>query len=417
MNKKPVAPPVYRPQPLPKVLQTKKAATHLQAPAKPPVQRNIYTPPVCQPKVDPRTQVRKAAPAPLPARPPQRVVQPKLVRPNVYRPAGVVQAYIPLKYQEWKEAHPQQALASYLRLVQNERRHAEAVAEDDGPKKYATNLAAESAAFDAALARHHNKPKKEVIKTLNALVDRINLVLNEAHGKGYIVDFAKPALMAGAARLPTNDWDAGVHEGVIRTFSQLVAKRSGTVAASTAANPAVPVVGWSQAKRYLPWSICSLIKRIYDGWVSGTPLDTRSVAERGDRNAAAPVPPSLAVARSGAMRSWHMDAHGLLPASPAPAAPAANVTAVSNYVDRHSATPNNMGHAAAANGYIEYTGTGQENDLANVRVLLDYRQGKIYLCYHYQLWSNDGDNPLTHGQNPAGIQDRNNPWINIDMRT
>lgn len=434
----PTPPPVYRPQPLPKVLQTKKApgapnppnlgmkpnvVRHTHAvnvprnePPKVLAQRNVYTPPVCQPKIDPRTPVRQAAPV-TPARPQLRAPQPPLARPNTNRQAGVVQPYIPVKYREWKAAHPQQALGDYLRLVQNERRYAEAVAEDDGVKRYATNLTAEAADFDAALARHHNKPKKQVVRALDALVDRINLVLNEAHGKGYVNDFAKPALMGVGARLPTNDWEAGTHEGVIRTFSQLVAKRSGTVAASTHGNPAVPVVPYSEAKRYLPWSICSLINRIYDGWVRGVPLDSRTVPERGDRNAAAPLPPSLAVARSGAMRSWHMDAHGLLPATPAPAAAAANVTAFSDYVDRHSATPNNMGHAVAASGYIEYTGTGHGDDLANVRLLLDYRQGKIFLCFHYQLWSNDNDNPVIHGQNPAHFQDRNNPWINLDMKT
>jgi hypothetical protein len=347
------------------------------------------------------------------------VAQVKLARPGANRHTGVVQAFIPVKYREWKEAHPQQGLADYLTLVQNERRYAHDFAEDEGPKKYATNLTHEAAEFDAALAKYGNKPKKQVIRALDALVDRINLVLNEAHGKGYVNDFSKPALAraGGGGFLATNDWEAGRHDGVIRTFSELVAKQSGTTAASRAGNPAVPIVPYSQAKRYLPWSLCSLIKRIYDGWVSGTPLDTRSVAERGDRTAAAPVPPSVAVSRSGAMRSWHMDGHGLLPASPAPAAPAANVTAVSNYVDRHSATPNNVGHVAAAAGYIEYTATGHGVDLANVRVLLDYRQGKIYLCYHYQLWSNAGGNPLIHGQNPTGIEDRNNPWININMLT
>jgi hypothetical protein len=435
----PTPPPVYRPQPVPKVLQTKKApgapdprgpnavmrshaAPHTRANNAPRierpnvlVQRGACKPPVCQPKADPRPHVRPATPAPSHVRPQLRVAQARLARPNANRHKGVVQPYIPVKYREWKAAHPQQGLADYLALVQNERRYATDFAEDDGPKRYATNLAAEAAHFDAELARYHNKPKKQVVKALDALVDRINLVLNEAHGKGYVNDFTKPALMGGAARLPTNDWEAGRHEGVIRTFSQLVAKRSGTLTASTHGNPDVPVVPYSEAKRYLPWALCSLIKRIYDGWVSGAPLDTRTVPERGDRNAAVAVPPSLAVARSGAMRSWHMDAHGLLPASPAAAAPAANVTAVSNYVDRHSATPNNMGHAVAASGYIEYTGAGHGVDVANVRILLDYRQGKIFLCYHYQLWSNAGDNPLTHGQNPAGNLDRNNPWVNINM--
>ena len=74
-----------------------------------------------------------------------------------------------------------------------------------------------------------------------------------------------------------------------------------------------------------------------------------------------------------------------------------------------------MGNDAVPSGYIEYTGTGHGNDYANFRLLLDYKQGLIYICFHYQLWSNGNNNPQLHGQNPAEHQDKNNPWINIKM--
>lgn len=426
-RKPPAAPPVYHPQPTPRVLQAKKAQGEASArtaaperkpggvtrrpPNNPPqVGRPNFpaqrgggrTPPVCQPKAAEVTHARRGAPGPPAA------------RPVANRRAGVVQPFIPVKYREWKEAHPTKGLADYLALVKNERLYAERLAEDEGTKKYATNLTAEAEFFDTMLARYDNKPKKQVVRALDSLVDRINLVLNEAHSKGYVNDFKKPAEVVEHRRLPVTDWEQGSHRDVIRTFAELVNKQSNTLASRGAGNPDIPVVPYSQAKRYLPWSACFLINKIYDGWKRGVPLDSRTVEQRGD-NQAADAPPSLAVHEPGAMRSWHMDQHSLLPTNPALDATPANVQNFSDYVARYSATPNNVGHAVAPSGYIEYTGTGHESDYANFRILLDYRRGKIFISFHYQLWSINGDGPQTHGQNPAGHQDKNNPWINIDM--
>ena len=98
------APPVYRPQPVPKVLQTKTAASHhpvsqpKQAPAAPPVYRPQPVPKVLQTKsatVQPSVQARRQPVAPPVYRPEaKKLVQPKAisplrkapVAPPVYRP-------------------------------------------------------------------------------------------------------------------------------------------------------------------------------------------------------------------------------------------------------------------------------------------------------------------------------------------
>lgn len=80
---KPVAPPVYRPQATPKVLQRKVATT--QPAQKPHLQRQQVAPPVYQPQPVPRALQRKE----LATRQPHRPAATSSVAPAVYRPQPV----------------------------------------------------------------------------------------------------------------------------------------------------------------------------------------------------------------------------------------------------------------------------------------------------------------------------------------
>lgn len=98
MKKTPVAPAVYRPQPTPRVLQTKLARTPQPvAPVRPPhkpVAAPVYTPKVLQPKKvavppvlkKPEPRVQKIAPKPAFA--PQAIQR----KPILHRPSGIIQA-------------------------------------------------------------------------------------------------------------------------------------------------------------------------------------------------------------------------------------------------------------------------------------------------------------------------------------
>ncbi len=285
------------------------------------------------------------------------------------------------------------------------------MAEDDEPEYDRKKLVGAMTRYQAVdrLRTLGQRKEKGVIEALDNLVDRINIVLGKSHQKGYLNEFSKTKTPT-SQHFPSTDWDSGIADPVIATFAKLAAHKSGQF--TPANRPEVPKVPYSVAKRYLPWSLCFLIEQVYAGWRTGVPLDTRSELERGDRDA--DLPPSIGVGRAGAMRSWHMDVHALLPANDATDL-AVNPQAVHDYASRHSSTMNIMGDHDAPQGYIEYTGTGHGNDYDKVRILLDYKNGRIFLTCHYQFWSVAAGTSHTHGQNPAGNADKNNPWLNLDM--
>lgn len=183
---------------------------------------------------------------------------------------------------------------------------------------------------------------------------------------------------------------------------------SGTRKPQSKDMPEIPELPWSTAKAGLPVGLRRLLRDIYASWHAGGTLDNRSAKEVQDK--------TITSNNEGAMRSWHLNARGSLPAASDDATPA-NATAMEKHYKDTSKKPGNVdSDTDSPIGFVEYTGAGILNDSHNSKVVLDYKRGGVYLTVtHYQLWSTPQQDKFeVHGQNAQDGQ--KNPWFYIDMQ-
>jgi hypothetical protein len=233
-----------------------------------------------------------------------------------------------------------------------------------------------------------------VADVLTALVRNINIALTDLVGPP-----------SGYEAADNENWGSVQH--AVEATNNLTDPGLGHTAPQGNGLAVIKTVPWSSVKSNFPPTLFRLIRDIFGSWRGGQPMDERSPAEQGNRTLNSDTP--------GALRSWHMNTSHTLPPNAAAPTPA-NAVNLENHYQNTSGVMNALGIAGPAGpiGFAEYTGTGILNDAHNSKIILDYRQGHIYLTLtHYQFWTNDHDNFQTEGQ-AAGT---NNPWFRIDMNS
>ncbi|CAN5897947.1 hypothetical protein BH11BAC7_BH11BAC7_31040 [soil metagenome] len=227
------------------------------------------------------------------------------------------------------------------------------------------------------------------------------------------------------ARTAAGAWD--YHGAALVSWENTVAAHvNGTTNArimNAGAPDAVQSVNFSDVRLLIPPALRALMLDIYYKSAAGGIIDSRSAGERAAR--------SVTVDKPGAIRSWHEDSRGKLPAS--------------GYVAPHGMLPNNVpaamaplhnhyaatsgagggagaGAAVAPSGFIEYTGTGIANDQHNSKIVFDYMNNHIYLTLsHYQYWGRNAgghyDNMAQDAGNAAqtGAQTLHGAWVKVVM--
>ena len=168
--------------------------------------------------------------------------------------------------------------------------------------------------------------------------------------------------------------------------------------------PEIRTIAFSSAKSTFPAPLWRLLRDIYGSWRQGGILDERDDDERANRTLNSDTP--------GALRSWHMNAEGSLPAHDKGDTPDRTAAFETHYQDT-SGTMNKLGSSATGPvGFAEYTGTGILDDKHNSKVVLDYKRGEVYLTLtHYQYWKKEGERVTSQGQ----VEGDNNPWYRVDM--
>jgi hypothetical protein len=173
--------------------------------------------------------------------------------------------------------------------------------------------------------------------------------------------------------------------------------------------PHVKKLTWGQAKEYLPRPLINLLFDVkYQLTPGAKVIDERTPWER-FRKKTTPNDP-------GTLRSWHSDSLGILPAHvigarleeadalnrnlettvETPGGIVANVPAGAAKLHKQykdysgEGTGSQAGQPESPLGFAEYTGTGIEGDVHNVKVVVDYAsdQPRVYLTLtHYQYWA------------------------------
>lgn len=171
---------------------------------------------------------------------------------------------------------------------------------------------------------------------------------------------------------------------------------------------AIRTIYYSTAVGVFPPPLVRLLRDIHAAWKTGQVIDQRSQADQ--------AAGTLTANNPGALRSWHMNTSATLPAAPGGVTPP-NAVALEHHYTATSGVMNALGVAPPPGpvGYAEYTGTGILNDAHNSKIILDYKQGDVYLTLtHYQHWSNIGAGFNTLGQVPSAAG-AHSPWFKIDM--
>lgn len=154
-------------------------------------------------------------------------------------------------------------------------------------------------------------------------------------------------------------------------------------------------IPWDDAKAFLP---AALTRLIFDIRYQIEPrarggqqvIDERTEQEKLNKQKSPSEP--------GSLRSWHQDSKGFLPANPG------QVPEGSRALHEHYTGTSQPGVGSstkeqqidAPRGYAEYTGTGAKDDVHNVKIVFDYIQKRVYLCFsHYQYCALFFTNPGT----------------------
>ena len=219
------------------------------------------------------------------------------------------------------------------------------------------------------------------------------------------------AALAGIANVPTGyengevgNW-ADARTAVTAAHGVVNADVAGVAPQSDAPDARrIPTIDYSAAIGVFPQSLVRLLRDIHAAWKTGDVFDQRSQTDQQNRTLNADDP--------GALRSWHMNTSRTLPAAPEGVPTPDRANALEEHYTNTSGVMNALGVIAAHPiGFSEYTGTGIRDDAHNSKIVLDYRQGHIYLTLtHYQHWAGDE----TFGQVPSAAG-THSPWFKINM--
>ncbi|WP_242049301.1 DUF4157 domain-containing protein [Aulosira sp. FACHB-615] len=195
----------------------------------------------------------------------------------------------------------------------------------------------------------------------------------------------------------------------------------------------IPTIPYSVFKEVAPNNLVRLIRDIYFSWKTNIIFDMRTEDEIKKKDITSDHP--------GALRSWHMNTENSLPQIPMPETYKLNK--IHSHYKKTSKEMNNvsikMSNTSEISkdkepvkdkepiGYAEYTGTGIRNplnsnrDVHNVKIVLDYVTGKIYVTVsHYGNWEikNKGqeDERYSAVGQKAGSGEFS-AWFHIDMNS
>jgi len=269
------------------------------------------------------------------------------------------------------------------------------------PAQYEQQLLTDSWAtyserFQNALKFDYGQNWKLAAVALDNLVDAVNKALAR-------VNFGPIPQLGPYSNVANDCWnDVGA---ALRAMEALVANGLPALAPEDGNMPNIPGARWSVAKDQLPVSLRDLIRDIHARWKVGTYLDRRTAAQVLARTVTSDIP--------GALRSWHMNVLGSLPAMGNVATPA-NAQNLHTHYTNTSGVMNALGVAPAGPiGYAEYTGTGIRADVHNSKIVLDYKRGRVFLTVsHYQLWD-QGAPYVARGQDAGS--GAFSPWFYFDM--
>jgi hypothetical protein len=172
--------------------------------------------------------------------------------------------------------------------------------------------------------------------------------------------------------------------------------------------PNIPGIKWSEAKGQLPGALRNLIRDIHTSWRLGEVMDERDeqARTRKEKN------PNVA----GALRTWHVNEQGQLPNIEGLQTPN-NAAALHTHYKDTAQHPYDKNNTAGPTGYAEYTGTGIKNDFHYSKLVLDYKQGIMYVTVtHYQNWKkSEGGVGYEIGDKQPNEGYPNSAWFYIDM--